>query len=175
MELNKKNKALSIAIEKGYYSKNGIIHNKNKKPLKSQLNKVGYYFFKVCFNGEKVSVAVSRFVAFEKYGYEMFKDGIEVRHLDSNSKNNLKSNIALGTKSENCQDKPKETRLRVSLYASSFIKKHNHNDIIKRYENGDSYGKIMKDLGIKSKGTISFIIKKSNDSKQNKEKLNLQE
>ncbi len=51
--------------------------------------------------------------------------------------------------------------MRGALIATSFAKKHDHEKIIQMYESGMSYGEIIETTGIKSKGTISFIIQKS--------------
>lgn len=58
----------------------------------------------------KRSFTFHKFVAYILYGEESFKEGINVRHLDGNVLNLSKSNIVLGTSSENQLDKPKHIR-----------------------------------------------------------------
>ncbi len=62
---------------------------------------------------------------------------------------------------EKSNNKTDSVRRKTALNASSFVKKHNHQKIIEMHNDGFSYNKIMKELNIKSKGTISFIIQKS--------------
>lgn len=163
--LSKKNQAIIVAKEKGYTVKDGDVFSKNKK-LKLALNEDGYYLFGIRYKGIKYTIQVSRFVAYQKFGAKLFEQGIQVRHLDSNSKNNLESNIAIGTASQNAMDKPAEIRKSMAIHASSFSKKHNHEDILRLHKEGKSYKQIMEILGTKSKGTISFIINKSISSKE---------
>ena len=65
-------------------------------------------------------------------------------------------NIKTVTLSDNSLDIPKEKRV---LNASN--PKHDHEKIIQDFKNGYKYKEIMEKYGIKSKGTISFIINKS--------------
>ncbi len=163
---SKKNLALLDAVEKGYVIIEGKIFHKSKE-LKGNCPKSGYIKFSMrTKDGKRNQVNVHRLVAYQKYGDRIFEKGIHVRHLDSNSINNLEDNIAIGTKSENELDKPPEVRMRAALIASSFSKKFNHEAILKLHNEGNSYKKIMEELNIKSKGTISFIIKKSIESKK---------
>lgn len=160
------NRAIIIAKKKGYIAIDGEIFFKNRK-RKLRVSKGGYYFFSVRTSKIKIdSILVSRFVAYQKFGNKIFKKGIQVRHLDSNNKNNFDYNIAIGTPSQNHMDKSPETRMRCALIASSFSKKHNHEEIVKLHDEGKSYSQIMKKLNISSKGTISFIIKQSIASKK---------
>jgi hypothetical protein len=154
-------KTLLEAVEKGYTVVEGKIFH-NGKQLKGNHPKSGYIKFNMrTKDGKTNQVNIHRLVAYQKYGDKIFLKGIHVRHLDSNSTNNLEENIAIGTKSENELDKPAEVRMRAALIASSFSKKHDHEAIVKLYNDGNSYNKIMELLNIKSKGTISFIINKS--------------
>lgn len=58
----------------------------------------------------KRSFPFHKFVAYILYGEESFKEGINVRHLDGNVLNLSRSNILLGTSSENQLDKPRHVR-----------------------------------------------------------------
>jgi endoglucanase Acf2 len=96
--------------------------------------------------------------AFKKYGYEMFKEGILVRHLNGVPTDNSYDNIAIGTASDNMMDIPVSVRRKKSSKANNV---HNHIDIIKDRKNGMTYAELMSKYNISSKGTISFIINKS--------------
>lgn len=160
---SKNNTSLIESYNKGYRIINEKIFYKNKE-VKVNLKKTGYFGFCIRLkNGERYVIMVHRLVAYQKYGDEMFDK--DVRHKDGNSKNNREDNIILGTHSENMMDIPENIRYNKAVHASSFIKKHNHEEIIKLHNEGVSYKKIMEQFNIKSKGTISFIINKSIEMK----------
>lgn len=161
---SKHNNAVIEAYEKGYRVVGGKVFYKNKE-RKLCLNN-GYYKFGVrANNGQMINVKVHKLMAYQKFGNLMFEQGIEVRHLDSNSMNNLENNIDIGTSAQNAADKTPQTRLKAALTATNAIRKHSHSDILDMHNRGLSYRNIMKETGIKSKGTISFIIKQSMTSK----------
>ncbi|HWY13228.1 MAG TPA: HNH endonuclease [Bacteroidia bacterium] len=166
--ISKNRKALITAIKKGYLFIDGdIYYKKNKIKLQIYGGNSNYRAFGVRMdNGKMRYVAVHRFVAYQKFGNKIFKKGMQVRHLDSNSLNNNYDNIGIGTSKENNNDKHPDTRMRASLIACSFTKKHNHEEIIKMKEEGFTYKQIMSKFNIKSKGTISFIINESIASKK---------
>ena len=65
-----------------------------------------------------ISVLVHRFIAYPKFGDNIFKEGIVVRHLDDNPNNNTWNNLELGTPSQNMMDKSEESRIKSSHLAS---------------------------------------------------------
>lgn len=163
--------ALLEAINKGYESDDdGNIFYKGRKHNLSTNIKTGYSYFsrRIIINGKSVSrqVFVHRFVAYLKYGDEIFKKGIHVRHFNGNKKDNSKSNILLGTASQNNMDKHPDVRLKMAIRASSFVKKYDHEEIVKMHKEGLSYSEIMRKTGINNKGTVSFIVKQSIESKK---------
>lgn len=135
-----------------------IVNGKQYKGNKNQ----GYYRFQI-YNSEnkRIFVFVHRLQAFQKYGLSMFKEGIVVRHLNSNPVDNSWDNIAIGTHSDNMMDIPQHIRLAKALHATSFIRKYDR-DSVKRFylDNGKSYKKTMAEFGISSKGTLNYILKK---------------
>lgn len=159
---NQTKQAIIDAVIKGYYIKDGCAYSMKGK-LKLNVNTNGYYSIGIRKIKDKrmKRIPIHRLVAYQKYGILIFRKGYEVRHLDSNKLNNLESNIKIGTPSQNANDKPESARRRAALNASSFAKKHNHEKIIEMHNSGKPYGEIMKELNIKSKGTISFIINQS--------------
>lgn len=166
MELSKRRKALLIAYEKGYRIIDGEIYYRGKK-VKGYLSKKNEYktFGVRMLDGKLGRVSVHRLVAYQKYGDKIFEPGIEVRHFDSISTNNLEDNILIGTHSQNMMDQSTEVRLTKSLAAADACRKYSHSKIMTMHKNGLSYLQIMKETGIKSKGTISFIIKQSIEAK----------
>lgn len=101
-----------------------------------------------------------RLQAYQKYGLAIYESGICVRHLNSNSLDNSKENIAIGTHSQNMMDKPKHVRLRAAEIATSYVRKHNKKDVKSYYSKCKSYKETMNEFGIKSKGTLHYILNK---------------
>lgn len=167
--INKSKRAIITASNKGYKCVDGKVFYKGNEVKKSKSN-TGYYIFSIRVKGIRTTVLAHRLVAYQKYGNKVFKKGMQVRHLDGNPLNNLNRNILIGTAKQNNQDKSVGVRMRVAVNATSFIKKHNHEKILKLRDQGLTYEKIMQQTNIKSKGTISFII---NGSTAKKKLLNL--
>lgn len=160
--MNGKEKLIKC-YEKGYrIDKEGKIwyKNKNVKGFILHKSKIPYLTFSVKIEGTPYNILAHRLQAYQKYKEEMFKEGLEVRHLNSNSLDNSYNNIAIGTHSENMFDKPKEVRLKQANIATSYMKKHNHEEIYDYYIKCKSYKETMKKFNISSKGTLHFILEK---------------
>lgn len=82
--------------------------NKGKRSKDSK--RLSYKRFNVNFFGQVTPLAVHRFAAYQLFGEEMFKEGIQVRHLDNDHTNNKLKNIGLGTRLENSNDRPAHER-----------------------------------------------------------------
>lgn len=121
----------------------------------------GYSCFSVRTPNCQGPTMVHRLMAYQKYGDKIFDPKIQVRHLNGNSLDNSYSNIAIGTASENMMDKRPDVRQRAANYASSFVKKHNHELVAALRKEGKTYKQIMEITGISSKGTVSFIARKT--------------
>ena len=161
MRKSKMNIAVIYAFNKGYtvdYFGNCF---KNGIEVKVMINKNGYKKFSIRIDKEVIPVFIHKMQAFKKFGEKAFEGGICVRHLNGNSVDNSFENIAIGTQKQNMLDVPKEKRI---LNASN--PKYNHLEIIKDRNEGMSYKDIMEKHGISSKGTLSFIVKKSIKLKQ---------
>ena len=153
--------ALVLAVEKGYtIDKDGNVSYKGKY-RRLTLDDKGYYKFTVnAGEGYRMCVMVHRLQAYYKFGDDIFKPGIVVRHLNGISTDNTYDNIEIGTHSDNMMDKPKDVRLKQAIYASSFATKHNNVQEIKDFYNDcKSYKKTMERFDIKSKGTLHNILK----------------
>lgn len=150
---------IRTAYEKGYrVTDDGTIVSKKGVPLSINFSRQGYLSTSIRYgDGKKMTRCfLHRLQAFQKYGDEVFKDNIVVRHLNSIKTDNSFDNIAIGTQKDNMMDKPKVVRI---LGASHPI--HSHLDILIDRNNGMSYSAIMEKYSISSKGTVSFIINKS--------------
>jgi hypothetical protein len=160
MELSKSNKALICAYKKGYrVKKDGSVKGLRKNSLKLSIYN-GYYKFNVKMNGNSFSIKVHRLVAYQKYGEKLFKEGIQVRHLNNNKRDNSFSNISIGTASENALDKPKKTRRRASLIAGLSRSSLTEEDVKRirylREEEKWRYSDILKEYPM-AKSTLSLI------------------
>ena len=153
-----------ILFNKGYrITQSGIILNPKGIEIKGVINNNGYIAIntRVGIESKQKSCGVHRLQAYQKYENEMYKEGIEVRHLNGIKTDNSWDNILIGTHSENMMDIPEHIRIAKAVYASSFNKKHDKEAIIKWYkENGKSYKKTMHEFNISSKGTLHFILNK---------------
>ena len=158
--MNRQEEVTRLSKEKGYYvDSEGILFNKKGQKLSVSKNNKGngYYSFNIRVNGSKPTRSfVHRLQAFQKFGDVLFKEGVVVRHLDGDSTNNSFINIGLGDNFDNAQDIPKEKRI---INASNPT--YNHQEVIDDKRNGLTYTEIMLKHGIKSKGTVSFILNKS--------------
>ncbi len=150
--------ALIEAKSKGYLCDfYGNIYSKNKK-LSFSKSVEGRCRFSVRLNGERITVPVHRFVAYLKYGYTLFDNDIEVRHLDGDSLNNSWNNIAIGTHSQNMLDIP-EYKRKVSR-----AKKHFTDEEVLKIkqdkDNGMTYRELCKKYN-STRHTLSYMFNQS--------------
>lgn len=149
-----------IAFALGYrVSPDGIVTNPRGMVLKPYTGTCEYPSISIGRNNGKIRV--HRLQAFQKFGVEIYKTGIEVRHKDGNSENFRADNLILGTHVENSFDKPKAVRIRCATVASKAVAKHDHAATLAKYQQTKSYAATMLAFGIQSKGTLNFIIRKS--------------
>lgn len=153
---------IKIAYKKGYrVCLDGSIVTP-KRTNKTRISTSGYPVFYVRSKNRAEQVLVHRLQAYQKYGDKMFEKGIEVRHSNGVRTDNSWDNILIGTHSDNMMDIPKHIRIAKAVHASSFNKKHKHEDIIDFHnKNGRSYIKTMTEFNISSKGTLHFILNKN--------------
>ena len=122
--------------------------------------------YKVFSFGPKISrrkCLVHRFNAWFKFGDKIYEPNIVCRHLDGNPLNNHQDNIAIGTQSDNMMDRPESVRHAHAFATSRHAMKHDHVAIIEFYRvNG--FNKTLIEFGISSKGTLSYIINKTQTS-----------
>jgi hypothetical protein len=152
--------ALKECKEKGYYvDTNGNVYGSKGYKRLLKVMTTGYYAFsyKPKDKRSNISIPVHRLQAFQKFGDRLFDEGIEVRHLNNNRLDNSFDNIGIGTHIENIQDNPK--------YLASHPK-FPHEEIIKDRKSGLKYKQLMEKYGIRSKGTIKYILKQSLKAKE---------
>lgn len=106
----KTHKRILEAIERGYFATEcgKILGPKGVLSIKKS-GKQRYPTFSTNWNGV-FGIPAHMFAAYVFYGDESFKKGIVVRHLNADTEDIRKENLALGTYSENENDKPNEVR-----------------------------------------------------------------
>jgi hypothetical protein len=158
------NNTIIYAYNKGYrVLADGSLVNKQGKVIKTKFKNVDYHTTSIRYYGKLKNLKVHRLQAYQKFYDKIFVKGMEVRHLNGNPLDNSWDNIGLGTASENQMDIKKEIRISRATYASSFLKKHNHEEISEFHKNKNSYKLTMEKFNISSKGTLFFILKKFKD------------
>ena len=124
--LSKTNRAIVTAYRKGYRVIDGVPYNPEGQRLKIGYQDQRSYRrqrFSVKVGKETCHAYIHKLVAFQKFGFAMFADGVQVRHLDGDSMNNRDENIAIGTASDNMMDKPPEERVRLAVNASNSLRR----------------------------------------------------
>ncbi len=137
-----------------------LVTNPDGKTMKQHLGGRGYKVFAFGPKAKRHKCLVHRFNAWFKFGDKIYEPNIVCRHLDGNPMNNHQDNIALGTQSDNMMDRPADVRHAHAFATSRHSMKHDHIAIVEFYcANG--FNKTMIEFGISSKGTLSFIINKT--------------
>jgi hypothetical protein len=150
------------AKNKGYHvDKNGNVFSVNKQISLAKHTKNNYsrYEFTIRYYGMRVVIPVHKLVAYLKYGDEIFKNGIEIRHSDGNSLNNAWDNILIGTHSENMQDIPKINLVEKALTASKNLRRFSDEEvkkIVADRKSGFTY-KMLCEKYNTSKSTLSYL------------------
>jgi hypothetical protein len=119
-----------------------------------------YWRFNCGPKNARIQIRVHRLQAWQKYGDAIYAPGMVCRHLDGNSFNNHRDNIALGTQSDNMMDKSPKNRRIDALRASRSIVKYPHAQVIAYYKQ-HGFAATLAEFGIRSKGTLSHILNKS--------------
>jgi hypothetical protein len=166
--MNESNFYIVEAYNKGYRVIKGQVYNPKGMVLSLRETDSGYLDFGYYRKGKgKIRLRIHRLVAYQKYGIDMFKEGIECRHSDGDSRNNTDDNVLIGSHSQNMMDRPKKVRLAQSLIACEAAKektiKYSNEEVEKikeMYNETKSYKKVMEAFSITSKGTLHYIINK---------------
>lgn len=146
---------------KGYRgTEDGRFINPRGKELKTKAKSNHKYAqSQVWFQGVRYNYHFHRVVAYQLFGEKLFEDGMVVRHLNGNPLDNSWENLALGTNSENEQDKKPEDRTRVARIANSKRKNVNRysmrrftddqvREIRERNKNGETGASLAIEYGV---------------------------
>lgn len=153
-----------IAKSMGYYvDKSGQAYSPRGNKV-GTCGRDGYMYLGIRVNRKKViKVYIHRLQAYQKFGNKIYEKDLEIRHLNNELKDNSFDNIGIGTHTENMLDVPKEVRCYNSINAGNAAKRYSDEQAQEMYQKhlmGMSYKQIMKEYGISSLGTLSFIINK---------------
>ena len=115
-------KYVLFAAKRGYrVTSRGVVLSYTRKPLK--LRRGRYPTFGLRVDGRSVSIPAHKFAAFCFYGRKSFSAPC-TRHRNGNVWDLSRTNIRIGTYSQNAQDIPAEVRLRSALAASRVSHMH---------------------------------------------------
>ena len=161
--MNRNSKTASmvrLAFEKGYRVIDGRVFSPAGKERRCSF-RANYYTFTISTADHKsYPVRVHQLVAFQKFGAPALTQGVHIRHLDDNSRNNFESNIGLGTPTQNALDRPAKAR---SQHAAKGRQEYSEEDIEKLKTDhalGLGYKKLRKKYGIPL-ATLSYYLSKS--------------
>lgn len=147
-----------IAFERGYrVTSAGSVIGFRGKPLKPWKDKDGYLVFRL--GKSDGNILVHRMIAYQLFGESLYAPGIEVRHLDGNPLNNVTTNLALGSASDNAMDKKPAVRHRAAKNAASFLRKLTDEQVLSLREeraNGATYLVLCKKYKL-AKSTVSYL------------------
>lgn len=149
-----------IAYEKGYrVTKNGHLLNPKGRKIGS-INAHRYERTSIKINGKDVVIRTHRLQAYQKYGDNLFEDGIVVRHLNGNALDNSCDNIAIGTQRDNLKDIPLKQRQLNALQAAHKRIKHPKelvDKLIEEYKVLKNYAKLSRKFNL-SYNTTYYLI-----------------
>lgn len=170
----KLHQAVKIAFERGYrVSDDGILISPHGGILKVAKGEKKRY---PTFSLTKVpnlatsgvfGITVHTFAAYCFYGEVVFEKSVVIRHLNSDTEDVSKSNIVLGTHSQNNLDKPRHKRIAAAQKARKSQGRRPKNalfadkDVLmirERRRMGETFSLIAKDYGV-TKECISQIVK----------------
>ena len=157
-------KAIKIAIKKGFSINDKGNVFRHSKLIKPCFHK-GYAHFSVVISPNKqISVSFHRFQGYRKFGLRIFRQKIQIRHLDSNKLNNAWDNIGIGTSLDNARDIPKDIRIQTAKTASRarWGKESDAASMLKDYENGMHWRGISKKYGTSRSNTHRLLSKQNN-------------
>jgi hypothetical protein len=161
VKLSQRSQALVAVKTAGYYARNdGSVVSPNGRVLSLCSTPKGYLYFTYRLNGTTVQIMVHRLIAFQKFGYQMFVRGVQVRHLNNCKTNNRATNIAIGSDSDNKYDKPEQERQKHAIEAamsSRLFTNEQAEEIRALNADGVPYSELCVMFGC-AKSTISYII-----------------
>lgn len=162
--MNKSNVRLLIAYEMWYRCDKfgNILWLKNN--IKAIIKRKSWYdAFNIRIWDTKYMIPIHRFVAYIKYWNDIFANGIVVRHLNWNIKDNTFNNILIGTQKDNAFDRNPSDRISHAIHAASFNKKYDY-VVVAEYYLLNWFTNTVKKFWM-SKSTLNNIVNKIKENK----------
>lgn len=169
--MNKAQKAIIIAYEKGYrVLEDGVFISPKGVPLKTKLIRGKYECYSLKIGDNAIAnLMIHRLCAYQKFGDLLFKADC-VRHLDGNSLNNSWNNIAIGTIKDNVHDIPKKKRIWIGENASKYTIKWDREKIEEYYNKTHSCKETMNYFGISKSSLWRVLHRKTYNKNPNSHK-----
>lgn len=143
--------------------KEGVLRNRNGKKVGS-LDRQGYEKIYITLLGKKTTVFTHRIQAYNKFKQEMYKKGIQVRHLNDVKTDNSYDNIELGTARDNYQDRGLD-KIRASQKVATEASKVYSDELVKEIkqyykDNNNKQKQTMQKYNISNSSTLWYILNK---------------
>jgi len=156
-DMSEKNLFLIEAYKRGFRVSDCGNFISTKKGMHNQRSfKDGYPVIGVRIGKKTIKIYWHRIQAYQKYGEDLLKEGIVVRHKNSIRTDCSSENILIGN--QNMMDCPIEDRMKRAIHATSFVRKYSKDTVKDFHLKSNSYKKTMDEFNITSKGTLHYIL-----------------
>lgn len=148
------------AYEKGYrVDPTGKPIGLRGQLIVAHADKDGYLRFTIKFSdGKCCGILVHRLAAYQKFKDELFRPGIEVRHLNGNKIDNSENNVAIGSHSQNEMDKDPVKRTEASRRAARKLSDEQVAQLRTDRVNGMTYNQLVEKYDT-CKSNVSYIVR----------------
>lgn len=120
----------------------------------------GYYAITLRVGKKATWTHVHFLAAYQRFGERALSADVQVRHLNGNTLDNSKGNIAIGSQSDNQMDiHPEIRRQRAATSNRRKLTFEQAQQLRKDHKNGTPYSVLMHRYGV-SKATVSYIVTK---------------
>ena len=150
-------KAVIYAYNRGcHILEDGTVIGVRGNPRKTRINSRGYLAFnmKTPYTENALPVLAHKLAAYQKFGIGAFKEGVQVRHLNNDKKDNSLSNIAIGNQLDNVSDLPYGG----ANIHSAKLTPAEVLEIRDKVASGVTFQEIIDEYPIVSKSNVSYIV-----------------
>lgn len=149
------------AYKRGYrVREDGVVTSPFGGTRKLTCSKRGYYRFGIKVEAGVRQVWVHLLASYQKFGEAAFAQGVTVRHLNGNSRDNRSKNLAIGSQSVNVFDRPRAERLRHARVAARVQRRLTPEQVLQarcRRKAGAKLQALADDYGV-AKSTMSYVL-----------------
>lgn len=108
------------------------------------------------------AVRIHKFQAYNKYGKKIFDEGVVVRHKNGIKTDNSRTNILIGTQSQNMRDRSKADLVKHAK-TKRVIPVEVGEQIMKDREEGVSYRKLVEKYGMPKSTLMDYVNRMSKE------------